>query len=103
MFVFISVLALAFTVSVAFATTTMATMTLRVPATVAATGSFLFAFLVFGSIAQACGQRQLFNLLAQEVLDTLEAVHVIVAHKGDSLAIAIGTGCTTDTVYVVTS
>ena len=35
------------------------------------------------------------------MLDTLEAVHVIVAHKSDGLAIAIGTGGTTDTVYVI--
>ena len=35
------------------------------------------------------------------MLDALEAVHVIVAHKSDGLAIAIGTGGTTDTVYVI--
>ena len=35
------------------------------------------------------------------MLDALEAVHIGIAYKGDGLAIAIGTGGTTDTVYVI--
>ena len=92
-------LAFSFTMAVAFATA-LATA-FGVPATIATGIGFLLALGVGWCLAKSLGQRQLLYLLAQEVLYRLESIDVVFANKGDSLSIAIGTGCTTDAVYIV--
>ena len=61
----------------------------------------LFATDVLGSFAYAFGQGNLLYLLAQEVLDGLETVDVGIADEGDGFAVTVGTGGTTNAVYIV--
>lgn len=88
-------LAFSFAIGLALATA------FRVPATIATGVGLLLALGVGWCLAKSLGQRQFLYLLAQEVLYRLESIDVVFANKGDSLSIAIGTGCTTDAVYIV--
>ena len=59
------------------------------------------AWSVGRSFAQFCRHGNLIDVALEEILDALECVLLLLADKGDGHSVVVGTGCTSDAVYVV--